>query len=134
MEFSGKLIAPCGVNCGICIAYLREKNKCCSCMNSGTNKPNHCSKCTIKFCDEHNNSDFIYCYECIKFPCARIKKLDKRYIQNYKLSLIENSNFISQHGAEEFLNCENEKWNCKNCGEVLSVHRSFCLSCKMEYR
>jgi hypothetical protein len=25
------LIAPCGMNCGVCMAYLREKNKCPGC-------------------------------------------------------------------------------------------------------
>jgi hypothetical protein len=33
MESSNKLhlVAPCGMNCGICRAYLREKNKCPGC-------------------------------------------------------------------------------------------------------
>ena len=26
-----ELIAPCGMNCGICYGYLREKNKCPGC-------------------------------------------------------------------------------------------------------
>lgn len=78
--------------------------------------------------------EFIYCYECRKFPCLRIRKLDKRYVENYKLSLIGNSNFMKQYGAEDFLKIEDEKWECSNCGKVLSVHRSFCLNCKTKYR
>jgi hypothetical protein len=33
-----ELVAPCGMNCGICIAYLREKNKCPSCRGDDINK------------------------------------------------------------------------------------------------
>ncbi len=134
MELTEELIAPCGVNCGVCIAYLREKNKCCSCMSSGTNKPAHCSKCTIKLCDEHKKSEFTYCYECRKFPCTRLKSLDKRYVEKYHLSLIENLACISKYGFYEFIKNEDEKWKCKHCGEVLCVHRDSCLNCGKEYR
>jgi uncharacterized radical SAM superfamily Fe-S cluster-containing enzyme len=39
------LIAPCGMNCSICSAYLREKNKCpgCRLMNI-----EYCKKCIIR--------------------------------------------------------------------------------------
>ena len=134
MEFDKKIIAPCGVNCGVCIAYLREKNKCCSCMSSGMNKPAHCSKCRIKFCDEHKKSEFTHCYECRKFPCTRLKSLDKRYVEKYHLSLIKNSVCISEYGFDEYIKNENEKWKCKHCGEVLCVHRNGCLNCGKEYR
>ncbi|PKM94546.1 MAG: hypothetical protein CVU84_10800 [Firmicutes bacterium HGW-Firmicutes-1] len=132
MKFSEELIAPCGMNCGVCIAYLREKNKCCGCLSLGTNKQAHCNKCSIKFCDEHNRSEFTYCYECHKFPCSRIRKLEKRYVENYHVSLIENSTSISKYGFSEFIMNESEKWKCKNCGEVLCIHRNICLNCKEE--
>ena len=134
MEFTDKLIAPCGVNCGVCIGYLREKNKCCGCLDSGSNKPAHCLKCGKKFCDEHNKVEFTYCYECHKFPCVKIKNLSKRYVEKYQCNLIENGKFIQQYCIEEFLNQEKVKWKCKNCGEILSVHRSTCLNCGKEYR
>ncbi|MDD5456566.1 MAG: hypothetical protein PHV30_05985 [Candidatus Margulisbacteria bacterium] len=28
------LIAPCGMNCAICLGYLREKNKCPGCSET----------------------------------------------------------------------------------------------------
>ena len=132
MGFDEKLIAPCGINCGVCLAYLREKNKCCGCLSPGTNKPSHCNKCSIKLCIEHDKAAFTYCYECHKFPCARIKSLDKRYVEKYRLGLILNSNLISKYGFEEFIKTENEKWKCKHCGEVQCVHRSSCLKCGKE--
>lgn len=134
MRFTVDLIAPCGMNCGVCIAYLRDKNKCCGCMNTGPNKQAHCIKCSIKFCIEHNEAEFIYCYDCRKFPCQRLKRLDKRYIQNYKTSLIENLVYISKQGIKSFLQEEENKWYCKNCGEILCIHHCECLNCKQQYR
>lgn len=134
MGFAEELIAPCGVNCGVCIAYLRKKSKCCSCMISGMNKPAHCNKCRIKFCDEHEKSEFTYCYECSKFPCTRLRSLDKRYVEKNQVSLIQNSTLISENGLSQFLKNENEKWKCEHCCAVLCVHRKSCLNCGREYR
>ena len=36
--FDPDLIAPCGMNCNICMAYLREKNKCPGCREIDINK------------------------------------------------------------------------------------------------
>lgn len=33
------LIAPCGINCGVCNAYLRVRNKCQGCRIDDINKP-----------------------------------------------------------------------------------------------
>ena len=53
MESTNKfsLIAPCGMNCGICMAYLREKNKCPGCRGDDTNKPVTRVGCKIKNCE-----------------------------------------------------------------------------------
>lgn len=132
--FSKELIAPCGINCAVCYAYLRKKNRCEGCLTESDIKMGHCSKCGIKLCDEHNNSEFTYCFECPKYPCIKMKKIDKRYINSYKISLIGNLNSIQQSGIEEFITQENGKWICGNCGEMLSVHQSACLHCGQEYR
>ncbi len=132
MAFFNALIAPCGINCGVCLAYLRKKNKCPGCLSVDCNKPQYCLKCRIKHCDKFNDSTFSYCFDCPKFPCTRLKRLNKRYIEKYSLSLIGNLNDIQKHGFDQFINNENEKWKCRQCGEVLCVHRSFCLHCKKE--
>jgi len=46
--------------------------------------------------------------------------------------MIENLNYIQEHGTEKFLKNEELRWTCKDCGAGLSVHRSFCLICKAE--
>ena len=45
------LIAPCGMNCGICLGYLRTKNRCNGCRVNADEYSNYCRKCIIKNCD-----------------------------------------------------------------------------------
>ena len=81
-----KLIAPCGMNCSICLGYQREVNKCPGCRGSDINKTKSCARCKIKKCTKRKGK---YCYTCDIYPCAELKKLDKRYRTKYKMSIIE---------------------------------------------
>lgn len=121
-------IAPCGVICDICLAYQREKNKCVGCLNTG-NKPYHCTVCSIKSCDEKQANEELLCYECRKFPCRRIKNMDKRYITKYGESPVQNLNNIKDMGLQQFIEIQKEKWKCIRCGELLCVHQDVCLNC-----
>ncbi len=120
-------IAPCGVLCDLCIGFQREKNKCAGCNYTG-NKPYHCTVCKIKECSEKMGDERLLCSECSKFPCKRIKDLDKRYKTKYGESPIQNLESIRNIGTEAFIKVENEKWKCQ-CGELLCAHRDTCLNC-----
>jgi hypothetical protein len=50
------------------------------------------------------------------------------------MSMIENLLFIKEKGLENFLESEQEKWKCENCGSGLSVHRDNCLNCDYKFR
>ncbi len=123
------LIAPCGMNCGICLGYLREKKKCPGCWSDNEYKTKSCIKCIIKNCELLAETDSKFCYDCKKYPCTRLKQLDKRYQKNYSMSMIENLEYIKQYGLDKFINKENERWNCNNCGGTICVHRGYCLNC-----
>jgi hypothetical protein len=126
-----KLIAPCGMNCGICIGFLREKNKCLGCRGMSENKPEGCRKCIIMHCPTLKKKKLKFCSpKCEKFPCTRLKNLDKRYKNKYRMSMLENLENIEKLGIREFLKREKARWKCKKCGAVLSAHRNFCLKCK----
>ena len=125
---NNKSLAPCGVICDICLAYQREKNKCVGCLNTG-NKPYHCTVCSKKACPEKNGNEEMLCYECAKFPCKRIKDLDKRYVLKYSESPIQNLYKIKEIGLTQFIELEKEKWKCTKCGQLLCVHRETCLNC-----
>jgi hypothetical protein len=122
-------IAPCGINCATCLAYLRKKNTCSGCRSDNASKRKYCTTCGIKNCIFLSVTESKLCYECTKFPCVRIKHIDKRYRTKYNLSLISNLEKIQEIGLGKFLESENEKWRCNNCGGTICVHRGFCLSC-----
>lgn len=123
-----KSIAPCGVNCDLCLGFKRIKNKCIGCNNIG-NKPYHCTVCSIKNCIEKKSNTNLLCGDCSKFPCKRIKNLDKRYSTKYGESPIQNLKKIKNIGVRKFIKLEKEKWKCKKCGQLLCVHRNICLNC-----
>jgi hypothetical protein len=121
-------IAPCGVNCDLCLGFQREKNKCAGCIAVGS-KPYHCTVCSIKTCSEKNGEESLLCNVCARFPCRRIKELDKRYTTRYGESNIENLNAIGKIGLDSFIKQEEIKWKCPQCGNLLCVHRERCLIC-----
>jgi hypothetical protein len=130
------LIAPCGINCALCAAYLaREfdlkkqgilKSYCVGCRPRGKN----CA--LMKGCDRLKNGLVQYCYECSEYPCTRLKRLDKRYRTNYRMSVIENLDFIRDRGIEKFLSKEEAKWRCPECGGIITCHGGLCFKCSVE--
>lgn len=125
------MIAPCGMNCGICMAHLREKKKCAGCNNDDHNKPYHCTKCVIKFCGIKQRLNFRFCYDCPQYPCTRLKQLDKRYRTKYNMSMLDNLMKIKEFGLDYFLKAESTKWTCR-CGGIICVHKSCCSICGKE--
>ncbi|MHB8069800.1 MAG: DUF3795 domain-containing protein [Desulfobaccales bacterium] len=123
------LIAPCGMNCSICLAYLRERNKCPGCRGSNDNKPVTRTKCKIKNCANFLEANATYCFECNNHPCVNLKHLDKRYRTNYNMSMIENLENIRKLGIGEFLKNEKRRWTCSKCGGTICVHKGYCYSC-----
>lgn len=110
------LIAPCGMNCGLCVMYLRNKNKCPGCL-SGRKVNGGCIKCGIKLCKNRKGK---YCFDCDKFPCERLIRLDKRYQKRYGMSEIENLIKIREKGIKVFMINEKKKW--VNLEGTLCVH------------
>ncbi len=129
------LIAACGMNCGLCIGFLREKKPCGGCFKKDDeNKPKVCRSCTIVNCVSLAETESGFCYDCYKYPCARLKKLNERYKKNYGMSMIDNLNLIKRNGMEKFLKNEQNRWTCSECKSGVSVHRNFCLYCKAELK
>jgi hypothetical protein len=123
------LIAPCGMNCGICMAYLRVKNHCPGCRGDDTKKQISALRCIIKNCETPKVNKSGFCYECEKYPCRRLKDLDKRYRTKYRMSMIENLEAIKSDGLAAFVATEKERWRCRACGGTVNVHRGRCAGC-----
>jgi hypothetical protein len=126
---SPNLIAPCGINCRLCRAYVREKTVCPGCRGDDHCKPLSCIHGQIKTCEKSVNGKFEYCFECDELPCKRLAHLDKRYRTRYGLSVIENLKRIKEVGILQFVEEENQKWTCVVCGSMLCMHQPACLRC-----
>ena len=127
------LIAPCGMDCGICLGYLREKDKCPGCREIDRSKPDYCVRCRIKNCKHLQNVKPGFCFQCEKFPCARMKQLDKRYRTRYNMSMLENLENIRRLGIRKFVANEKIRWSCPDCGGTICVHRGYCYSCGKKF-
>jgi len=132
-EFTSVLIAPCGMNCGICKAYLAYSRG----VPKQRGKVTHCAGClprnkncfVKRGCRKLRKKEVNSCYECNDVPCQNLDRLDRRYRQRYNMSMIENLKEIKEKGTEEFLRIQREKYRCPECGDVISVHDVKCYVC-----
>jgi hypothetical protein len=129
MNEMAALIAPCGMNCSLCMAWQRTRNHCSGCRGPDEGKSKSCAACAIKTCNKRTGPDERFCHTCAEYPCTRVKKLDRRYREKYGMSMIENLGMIRTAGIDAFIQAQERKWTCPACGKLLSVHRPFCLRC-----
>lgn len=131
-----ELIAPCGMNCAVCVSYLAKKHD----LNGKGLKRVCCEGCLPRgkgclhmgdSCGLLKDGRVRFCYECGDFPCKRLKALDKRYCTKYHLSMIENLTSIKETGLHSFLEKEKEKWGCP-CGGTVCCHIGLCFNCQLD--
>lgn len=123
------LVAPCGMNCGLCMCYLRAKNRCLGCRAEDDGKAKSVLACTIRKCETLRLAESGFCIECKKLPCPRLKRLDIRYRTKYRMSMLENLQGIRDVGIEAFVESERERWACPECGGLQCVHTVECVYC-----
>jgi rubrerythrin len=128
-KIKSSLIARCGMNCALCYAFQREKNKCPGCRALSAGMPVSIARCKIRTCGFFVSGNTKFCYQCTEFPCKNLKHLDKRYRIKYGASMIENLNNIKITGIRKFIAGEQAKWTCRNCGKLLCVHKTNCPGC-----
>jgi hypothetical protein len=126
---SYSLIAPCGMNCGVCWGYLRDKNKCPGCRTFDANKPITHIRCKILKCKILRKNKMKFCFDCDNLPCEPLELLDKRYRTKYGMSMLENLKYIKNFGIRKFIKSEKARWTCPECGRVICVHKGFCVAC-----
>jgi hypothetical protein len=123
------LVAPCGMNCGICMAYLREKNQCPGCRGTDIKKPVTRARCKIKTCKIFQKGNAKFCFECGNFPCDNLKHLDTRYRTKYAMSMVDNLEYIRDYGIRKFIKNEDVRWTCSRCEGTICVHKGYCIEC-----
>jgi hypothetical protein len=134
VAFGSSMIAPCGINCGTCMAFLRNKNRCYGCRVEFDSKRKTCTQCKIKNCERLKKTSSKLCYECEIFPCEKIIHIDKRYRTKYRASLMQNLMTIKETGMTNFLELEVKKWTCPECGSTTSIHKNNCLVCSYDLK
>jgi hypothetical protein len=122
-------IAACGIHCNYCFAYVRKKNQCPGCRGSDEKKPITRIICKIKNCEHILNGNNKFCFECSTFPCDKMIRIDKRYRNTYKISLINNLENIKLMGINKFQEAEENKWKCRECGNKICLHTRKCIEC-----
>ena len=132
-----ELIAPCGMNCAVCSGYLAFKN---DVKSQGVRMP-YCAGCRPrdkqcaflkKRCNRLLEGRVQYCYQCPDHPCQGLQNIDKRYRSLFRMSMIENLEYIRDKGVESFLAKEEEKWRCPQCGAVICCHNGICFECGLD--
>jgi len=129
---SEKLVAPCGMNCGLCVSYFgytvkgkKSKNPCSGCRS----RDKQCAFLKAG-CEKLAKKKVEYCFECDNFPCKDLQDIDAKYRKKYEMSMIENLKNIEARGIENFLEMQEKKYKCPECDGTICVHTGKCYNCK----
>ena len=77
-SYNGRIPA-CGVFCGGCPIYTREKSPCKGAEQNGS----RCEKCkTFHLCCLEKR--ITHCFQCSDFPCTKFKRFTKRWLGEVK--------------------------------------------------
>ena len=111
------LVAPCGIDCGVCEFYLCQDNPqlrayvvangvppdklpCAGCRNIQGNCPAlECACATYQCATERN---VAFCFECSDFPCAKLNPAVDRATLPHNIKVF-NLCVIQRKGVEGFL-------------------------------
>ncbi len=106
------IVGVCGLDCGLCQRYYSQgPSRCLGCCGPGFGDRNPgCSLITC--CVKEKNLEV--CAQCADWAgCARIARhldmADKRDSFISYIHIVDNFNFIREHGIEEFARLETEK-------------------------
>lgn len=149
VEIKKDLLAPCGLYCGVCSIYIAHRDNnlkfkekllpvyrafaksvddiaCTGCLSDGIIFP-VCRVCSIKNCC--NDKGIEGCHQCNEFPC--------KFINNFpipvgKKVILRAIPFWRENGTEEFVEQEEKRYRCPNCGNPLFRGAKRCNKCKVD--
>lgn len=103
MKYYDGKVPACGVFCGGCPVYIRDKKPC----PGASANCERCGRCKSFFlCCE--TKGIKHCFECEKFPCSRFRQFRKSWLK-YGQDLIENQKILGSIGESEFIRNFNKK-------------------------
>ncbi|MBW2090596.1 MAG: DUF3795 domain-containing protein [Deltaproteobacteria bacterium] len=151
MHINSEHIAPCGLYCGVCgVLYAtRDNNKdfmdrllnvykeqvpglddlttddllCDGCMSN--RKSVFCRVCSIKDCTQEKG--FEGCHQCDEFPCKYVEQFPVPVGKRVILRVIP---YWREHGTEKWIQDEENRYICPECGHKLFRGAKRCNNCK----
>jgi len=122
-----KLVAPCGLYCGGCTAFL--SGECLGCRSDGGLSKEYRKYCKIYQCS--SNKNLKTCLECKDFPCKIFDffKAEKLEDSSWFLDVWGNMKQIEEIGLTNFLR-KKRNWlsRRKECAEKRGI--KYCDECK----
>ena len=121
----------CGLFCGACPKMLSTKagtgtDLCYGCKSG--QPTGYCAICGIKACARDRAHEF--CNECSEYgACGLIEKFLKDTNWPYQQIASSNMESIRQHGLSKWLEAQEQRWRCADCGASHSWWDEACPRC-----
>ena len=151
-ESKNQLIGICGLYCGTCPRYLAyqdqdlnelqkmavsdkvpvEDIRCDGCLSDNVYPT--CRDCRHGFRRCSEEKKVTWCFQCRDFPCRRLEDFSKIHVVNgiwHHKKVVENLQFMKDHGTEEWKKQQDKEAACPNCGKILYWHSLKCPRCDM---
>ncbi len=131
---SKELASRCGLYCGACRPYLLAKKG----LLEQRGYKKGCKGCWVQNkncafvkndCVPLRKNDVKFCFECGRFPCANLKRLDTRYRRKYSVSLIKNLERMREIGVLKWVEEQQQLYKCAKCGGEICVHDAEYYDC-----
>ncbi len=129
-----ELIAPCGMNCGVCDKYLAFSHQ----LPKKRGKIGYCKGCRPqnkdcsfikRKCKTKEIYEIGFCFECSIFPCETLECGSKKYKARYNYDFVESLYSIKKKGMRQFIENQVELHKCIRCGDTVCIHNQKCYSC-----
>lgn len=148
-----KMVGICGLYCGTCPNFLAfEKNdrimqkelscskgfsmeeiRCEGCLSDKVS--NHCASCRHGFRQCAADHEVTWCFQCADFPCQRLEDFRHVHVVNgisHHIHVIDDLTYMKNHGIENWLNQQENKGKCVECGSMLYWFDRLCPHCHKE--
>lgn len=108
----------CGLYCGACPIMLNTKagtgtERCYGCKSE--QPTGYCAICGIKACATQKG--FEFCNECPEFnTCEQMRKFVEDTKWLYQKGVLKNMEMIRCDGLAKWLEGQEKRWRCTNCG------------------
>lgn len=133
----------CGMYCGACFIRIaheqnrpdcipepwrtRAKDRDLECLGCKSDKVYFgCAGCDIRACAKGKQLD--YCFNCVKYPCEKIQKLESHHLPHHDAAL-QHVSLLKADKLKEWIEFNQSRFKCQNCGNIHSWYEEFCFYC-----